>query len=148
MINLGILYEERGEANMAIDCFRQVLAHNPQNRRASLLLRDAIASRSMFYDETEEREQERMKKIYSTSVNDFELSVRSRNCLAKMDIFTLGDLVSITEQEMLNYKNFGETSLREVKEMLGARNMRLGMLRENEEKVYRARSKNLRREHR
>ena len=35
---------------------------------------------------------------------------------------------------MLNYKNFGETSLREVKEMLAARGMRLGMLRENEEK--------------
>ncbi|MFW5845390.1 MAG: DNA-directed RNA polymerase subunit alpha C-terminal domain-containing protein [Planctomycetota bacterium] len=135
VINLGILYEERGEANAAIDCFRQALAFNPDNERAKLLLRDAQASRSMFYDEKEEREREQMQKILKTSVNDFELSVRSRNCLAKMNIFTLGDLISITEQEMLNYKNFGETSLKEVKEMLDHRNLRLGMLREREERT-------------
>jgi DNA-directed RNA polymerase subunit alpha len=135
VINLGILYEERGEANAAIDCFRQALAFNPDNERAKLLLRDAQASRSMFYDEKEERERERMSKILKTSVNDFELSVRSRNCLAKMNIFTLGDLISISEQEMLNYKNFGETSLKEVKEMLDHRNLRLGMLREREERT-------------
>ncbi|MHC5067753.1 MAG: DNA-directed RNA polymerase subunit alpha C-terminal domain-containing protein [Planctomycetota bacterium] len=134
VINLGILYDERGEANAAIDCFRQVLAYNPGNERARLLLRDAQASRTMYYDEREEREREKMEKILKTSVNDFELSVRSRNCLAKMDIFTLGDLISISEQEMLNYKNFGETSLREVKEMLDARNLRLGMLREDDER--------------
>jgi len=136
VINLGILYDERGEANAAIDCFRQVLAYNPDNRRAQLLLRDSKASRTMFYDEREERERERMEKILKTSVNDFELSVRSRNCLAKMNIFTLGDLISISEQEMLNYKNFGETSLREVKEMLDARNLRLGMLREDDDRSF------------
>jgi DNA-directed RNA polymerase subunit alpha len=134
VINLGNLYEERGEANAAIDCFRQVLAYNRENQRARMLLRDAQASRSMFYDEREEREKERMQKILRTPVNDFELSVRSRNCLAKMNIFTLGDLISITETEMLNYKNFGETSLKEVREMLSQRNLRLGMLRENDDR--------------
>jgi DNA-directed RNA polymerase subunit alpha len=132
--NLGILYEERGESNAAIDCFRQVLAYNPRNRRVLGMLRDAKASRTMYYDEFEERERERMEKIMRTPVNDFELSVRSRNCLAKMNIFTLGDLLRITEQEMLRYKNFGETSLKEVKEMLAARNLRLGMFREAEER--------------
>ena len=124
VINLGILYEERGEANGAIDCFRQALAYNPRDRRSLGLLRD----------EKEERERERMDKIMRTSVNDFELSVRSRNCLAKMNIFTLGDLLRITEQEMLSYKNFGETSLKEVREMLAARNLRLGMFREHEDR--------------
>lgn len=132
--NLGILYEERGESNAAIDCFRQVLAYNPRNRRVLGMLRDAKSSRTMYYDEFEERERERMEKIMRTPVNDFELSVRSRNCLAKMNIFTLGDLLRITEQEMLRYKNFGETSLKEVKEMLAARNLRLGMFREAEER--------------
>jgi len=136
VINLGILYDERGESNAAIDCFRQALAYNPNNQRALMLLRDAKASRTMYYDEREEREKERMEKILKTPVNDFELSVRSRNCLAKMNIFTLGDLISITEQEMLNYKNFGETSLKEVKKMLDARNLRLGMLRENDKRNY------------
>jgi DNA-directed RNA polymerase subunit alpha len=132
--NLGILYEERGESNAAIDCFRQVLAYNPRDRRALMMLRDAKSSRSMYYDEREERERERMEKIMRTPVNDFELSVRSRNCLAKMNIFTLGDLLRISEQEMLSYKNFGETSLKEVKEMLAARNLRLGMYRDGEER--------------
>jgi DNA-directed RNA polymerase subunit alpha len=132
--NLGILYEERGESNAAIDCFRQVLAYNPRDRRALMLLRDAKSSRTMYYDEREERERERMEKIMRTPVNDFELSVRSRNCLAKMNIFTLGDLLKITEQEMLSYKNFGETSLKEVKEMLAARSLRLGMFRDGEER--------------
>jgi DNA-directed RNA polymerase subunit alpha len=133
VINLGILYEERSEPNAAMDCFRQVLAYNPRQRRAISLLRDARSSRSMFYDEKEERERERMEKIMRTSVNDFELSVRSRNCLAKMNIFTLGDLLRISEQEMLSYKNFGETSLKEVREMLAARNLRLGMFRDESE---------------
>lgn len=133
VINLGMLYEERGEPNAAIDCFRQVLAYNPRHRRALTLLRDARASRTMFYDEKEERERERMEKIMRTSVNDFELSVRSRNCLAKMNIFTLGDLLRISEQEMLSYKNFGETSLKEVRQMLDARGLRLGMYREEGE---------------
>ncbi len=132
-LNLGILYEERGEPNAAIDCFRQVLAYNPRHRRALSLLRDARSSRSMHYDEKEERERERMEKIMRTSVNDFELSVRSRNCLAKMNIFTLGDLLRISESEMLSYKNFGETSLKEVREMLAARNLRLGMFRDESE---------------
>jgi len=123
-----------GEPNAAVDCFRQVLAYNPRASRALSLLRDARSSRTMYYDEREERERERMEKIMRTSVNDFELSVRSRNCLAKMNIFTLGDLLRITEQEMLSYKNFGETSLKEVKEMLAARNLRLGMFREGDER--------------
>ena len=134
VINLGILFEERGEANAAVDCFRQALSYNPRDRRALSLLRDAKASRQMYYNEKEERERERMEKIMRTSVNDFELSVRSRNCLAKMNIFTLGDLLRITEAEMLSYKNFGETSLKEVREMLAARNLRLGMYREVEER--------------
>ncbi|TVR41787.1 MAG: hypothetical protein EA402_12665 [Planctomycetota bacterium] len=134
VINLGILYDERGESNAAIDCFRQVLAHNPQNERARMLLRDSKASRTMYYDEREERQREQQASIFKTPVNDFELSVRSRNCLAKMNIFTLGDLVSITETEMLNYKNFGETSLKEVQEMLEARGLRLGYLRDDDER--------------
>jgi len=60
-------------------------------------------------------------------VTDFELSVRSRNCLAKMGIQTLGDLVRKTEAELLSYKNFGETSLFEIQEILTSKNLRLGM---------------------
>ena len=59
-------------------------------------------------------------------VTDFELSVRSRNCLPKMNIRTLGDLIMKSEQELLAYKNFGETSLDEIKNMLDQKGLRLG----------------------
>ncbi|NRA37463.1 MAG: tetratricopeptide repeat protein, partial [Planctomycetes bacterium] len=132
VLNLGLLYEERGEANAAIDCFRQVLAYNSNNPRAILLLRDATASRTMYYNEDEERNNLRLKKVLQTPVNDFELSVRSRNSLLKMNIFNIGDLISITKTEMLNYKNFGETSLKEIEEMLNNIGLHLGQLRESE----------------
>ena len=52
--------------------------------------------------------------------------MRARNCLKKMEIRTLGDLLKVSENELLSYKNFGETSLVEIKHMLTARGLRLG----------------------
>ena len=43
-----------------------------------------------------------------------------------MNIETLGDLIMKTEQELLSYKNFGETSLGEIKTMLNQKGLRLG----------------------
>ena len=60
-------------------------------------------------------------------MTDFELSVRSRNCLRKMNIRTLGDLTRTTEAALLSSKNFGETSLAEIKDMMGSKGVRLGM---------------------
>jgi DNA-directed RNA polymerase subunit alpha len=47
-------------------------------------------------------------------------SVRAGNCLASENIRTLGDLVAKTETEMLALKNFGKTSLKEIKQKLSA----------------------------
>jgi DNA-directed RNA polymerase subunit alpha len=52
--------------------------------------------------------------------------VRSRNCLKKMNIRTLGYLTRVSEQQLLSSKNFGETSLSEIKEMMAAKGLRLG----------------------
>ena len=84
----------------------------------------------MYYDEEQERREDKRNKILRTPINDFELSVRSRNCLANMNIRTLGDLVKKTEAELLSYKNFGETSLTEIKEILRNKSLRLGMNQE------------------
>ena len=43
-----------------------------------------------------------------------------------MNIRTLGDLTRINEQHLLSSKNFGETSLTEIKEMLATKGLRLG----------------------
>jgi len=134
MANLGLLYEDAGDLDRSIGCFREVLRVEPNNARAKLYLANALSATDERVDEVERRERERLNQVLKTPVTDFELSVRSRNCLARMNIQTLGDLVKRTESEMLAYKNFGETSLREVKAILGAKNLRLGMGKEEEQK--------------
>jgi DNA-directed RNA polymerase subunit alpha len=80
----------------------------------------------MYYDEVEARDIAKHNALMDTPVTDFELSVRARNCLKKMEIRSLGDLLKVSEAELLSYKNFGETSLVEIKAMLTQRGLRLG----------------------
>jgi DNA-directed RNA polymerase subunit alpha len=129
-LNLGNVYEDRGELSKALDCYTAVIELDPTNERARLFRGDALASLNMFYDEDLERRADRRSQVLRLPVTDFELSVRSRNCLAKMGVRTLGDLVQRTEQELLSYKNFGETSLQEIKDILAQKGLRLGMGRE------------------
>jgi DNA-directed RNA polymerase subunit alpha len=125
-INLGLLYEDRERYHDAVKCFETVLKAHPNHRRAKLFLQDALAATRMFYDKDQEKKADRHSQVLKIPVTDFELSVRSRNCLQKMNIDTLGDLIMKTEQELLSYKNFGETSLQEIKEMLSQKGLRLG----------------------
>jgi DNA-directed RNA polymerase subunit alpha len=130
LLNLGVLYEDRDDYLKAAECYRGVLMQFPNHPRAKSFLRDAESSRSMVVDEDMERNEDRRNQLLHTPISDFELSVRSRNCLAKMNIVTLGDLIQRTEVELLSYKNFGETSLQEIKDILGSKGLRLGMRRE------------------
>jgi DNA-directed RNA polymerase alpha subunit len=61
-------------------------------------------------------------------VVDCFFSVRSRNCLQKMGIHTLGDLARTTEAEIIASKNFDELSLVEIKDMLASKGLTLGQL--------------------
>ena len=127
LINLGLLYEDNREYEKAMECYNRVLQIVPNHRRATMYYEDASASVTMFYDEDKAKLIEKRNTILNTPVTDFELSVRSRNCLVNMNINTLGDLVQKTETELLSYKNFGETSLIEIKEILRQKGLRLGM---------------------
>ncbi len=80
----------------------------------------------MYYNPEEDAAMSRHSQVLEIPVTDFELSVRSRNCLKKMNIRTLGDLTRVTEQQLLSSKNFGETSLGEIKEILTSKGLRLG----------------------
>ena len=93
---------------------------------ARLFMKDIQASRDMYYDEELDRDLAKRNAMLDTPVTDFELSVRARNCLKKMNIRTLGDLLRVSEAELLAYKNFGETSLVEIKHMLSSKGLRLG----------------------
>jgi DNA-directed RNA polymerase subunit alpha len=61
-------------------------------------------------------------------ISELNLSVRARKCMIRLAINTLGDLCRTTEAELLASKNFGETSLVEIKEMLTSKGLRLGQL--------------------
>lgn len=126
LVNLGLIYEDRERYHDAVKCYEAVLRANPNHERARLYLGDAIAATKMFYDRDQEKKADRHSQVLKIPVTDFELSVRSRNCLHKMNIETLGDLIMKTEQELLSYKNFGETSLKEIRDMLGQKGLRLG----------------------
>lgn len=127
LLNLAVLYEDVGEYDKALKCVNKVLKFHPNNQRAILFKKDVESSKTMYYDEEREKKRTRRNQILETPISDFELSVRSRNCLKKMNIHTLGDLLNITEAELLSYKNFGETSLREIKAILDSKSLQLGM---------------------
>lgn len=128
LLNLGILYEDREQYERALSCYRRVLDAFPNHPRARMYVQDSEASSDQYYDEDAQKKRDRMSQILGIPVTDFELSVRSRNCLQKMGVMTLGDLCRCTEQELLGSKNFGETSLIEIKEMLASKGLRLGQL--------------------
>jgi DNA-directed RNA polymerase subunit alpha len=139
LLNLGLLYEDLEYFDRANQCYQRILDAYPAHERARLYFKDSEASCDMYYDEEARRRQERLVQILSVPVTDFELSVRSRNCLQKMGIMTLGDLTETTELELLASKNFGETSLVEISDMLASKGLELGQFSKQsleEEPVY------------
>jgi DNA-directed RNA polymerase subunit alpha len=127
LFNLAVLYEDAEEYDKALKCINQVLKFHPNNQRAILFKKDIESSKTMVYDEEIEKTKDQRNKTLETPISDFELSVRSRNCLKKMNINSIGDLLRTTEAELLAYKNFGETSLTEIKAMLESKSLRLRM---------------------
>ncbi|MFM8415573.1 MAG: DNA-directed RNA polymerase subunit alpha C-terminal domain-containing protein [Planctomycetota bacterium] len=128
LLNLGLLYEDRDQFTKAQKCYRRILEVYPDHARARLFLKDSSASSDIKQDEQDLRNRDRLEQVLSLPVTDFELSVRSRNCLQKMGIHTLGDLARTSEEEILASKNFGETSLIEIKEMLASKGLTLGQI--------------------
>ena len=128
LLNLGLLYEDEDDFAAAQKCYRRILEAFPDHPRARLFMRDSSASGDLKLDEQELKSRDRIDQIMALPVTDFELSVRSRNCLQKMGVLTLGDLARTTEAELLESKNFGETSLVEIKEMLASKGLSLGQM--------------------
>src|SRR5262245_51507869 len=124
--NLGILYEDNGKYDEAVECYTRMIKADPNDERARLFLKDAQASQTMFYHADDDTPFSRFAQVLDMSVTDFELSVRARNCLKKMNIRTLGDLTRVTEQQLLASKNFGETSLEEIGELMQSKGLRVG----------------------
>ena len=78
-------------------------------------------------DDEVDEEEEKIRAILATRVDELELSVRSSNCLKNANIKTIGDLVKKTEEEIAKTRNFGKKSLLEIKEKLKEWNLTLGV---------------------
>ncbi len=75
-------------------------------------------------DETAKRRE--LDELLSKSVDILDLSVRAKNCLDSENIQTLRELVQLSESEILKVRNFGKTSLKEVKTKLSALGLSFG----------------------
>lgn len=126
LLNLAVLYDDMGRYFDAENILEAIVDEHPNHARAQQMLRSIESSLHMVFDERTQRDREKRSALLDTPITDFELSVRSRNCLRQMNIRTLGDLLRTGEAELLSYKNFGETSLNEIKALLAQRGLRLG----------------------
>ncbi|MBA1148888.1 DNA-directed RNA polymerase subunit alpha [Ectothiorhodospiraceae bacterium WFHF3C12] len=104
-------------------------------RFAAGLLRDQL---SVFVDleggevaAEPERKEPEIDPVLLRPIDDLELTVRSANCLKAESIHYVGDLVQRTEVELLKTPNLGKKSLTEIKEVLAAHGLQLGMRLEN-----------------
>jgi DNA-directed RNA polymerase subunit alpha len=78
-------------------------------------------------DDEVDEDEERIRALLDTPVEELELSVRSSNCLRNANIRTIGDLTKKTEEEITKTRNFGKKSLQEIRDKLQARGLDLGM---------------------
>lgn len=80
---------------------------------------------------TEQPKVPQIDPVLLRPVDDLELTVRSANCLKVENIYYIGDLIQRTEAELLRTPNLGRKSLNEIKEVLAARELTLGMKLDN-----------------
>ncbi|MDR0511629.1 MAG: DNA-directed RNA polymerase subunit alpha [Treponema sp.] len=78
-------------------------------------------------DDDFDEQDDRVRQILSTPVEELELSVRSSNCLKNANIKTIGELTLKTEDDIAKTRNFGKKSLLEIKEKLKEWNLWLGI---------------------
>ncbi len=72
-------------------------------------------------------ENQELMRVLSRSIDELELGARAANCLKAARITTIGQMVSMTESELMNLPNFGKKSLDEIKAILEAQKLQLGM---------------------
>jgi DNA-directed RNA polymerase subunit alpha len=93
-------------------------------------LGEETATASQISDETESEEQavnEELAQKLAMPIQELELSVRASNCLESAKTETVGQLVKMTEADLLKIRSFGKTSLREIKRKLADIGLSLGM---------------------
>jgi len=99
---------------------------------AATLLNDHLAifiaaEESAKADPAAAAEDTELERVLARNLDEFDLSVRTANCLKNASIGTVRDLVSRSENEILEIKNFGKKSLEELQELLAKLGLSFGM---------------------
>ncbi|MDH4396582.1 MAG: DNA-directed RNA polymerase subunit alpha [Limnobacter sp.] len=111
-----------------------VLSPEESIRQAARILVEQLSVFAALENTAEPEQQTQTPQvdpILLRPVDDLELTVRSANCLKAENIYYIGDLIQRTENELLKTPNLGRKSLNEIKEVLAARGLTLGMKLEN-----------------
>jgi len=108
---------ERTEANLerAYERLREINSHP---KIVEILKQEEIKKNAKAWDEREKIKKEAVE-------NSLELGARALNCLKAENIFTLKDLLSKTENELIKIPNMGKLTLKEIKEELAKNKMKL-----------------------
>ena len=60
----------------------------------------------------------KMEDIFKTHIDELKLSVRSYNCLRAANLFSIGDIIKKTPEELLKHRNMGRKSIRDIQSAL------------------------------
>ena len=88
---------------------------------------ETIAEEIAVEEVSEEGVDEELLKKLDIPLRELELSVRAGNCLESVKVETVGQLVKMTEADLLKIRSFGKTSLREIRRKLADIGLSLGM---------------------
>jgi DNA-directed RNA polymerase subunit alpha len=88
---------------------------------------ETVAEQIAEEEVVEEPVDEELAEKLKTPIQELELSVRANNCLESVEVETVGQLVQMTEADLLKIRSFGKTSLREIKRKLADIGLSLGM---------------------
>jgi len=91
-------------------------------------VKEQVVTEQITEEVTEEESvDEELAEKLKTPIAELELSVRASNCLESMNVETVGQLMKMTEVDLLKIRSFGKTSLREIKRKLVDLGLSLGM---------------------
>lgn len=123
LMNLGVLLEDKERYEEAADCYNRVIEAFPNNKRARLFLKDA---QDHLRVDTRSKPNPPGSRHLNTPINEIEFSSRVRRVIEELGCKTLGDLARQRQEDLLQFENFGENSLKEIELKLDERELHLG----------------------
>lgn len=100
---------------------------NPFVQFANALSGVPVSDEVKAIDAAAERRRDRLQSLLAEPIERLDLSTRARNCLDGAGVATLGELVQLTSDDLLQIKNLGQTVLTEIEKKLGELDLSIGM---------------------